>query len=294
MIEPRNTSTRLFLLLTALVILAAGCSTSRLATRAMVPVLENTREFALSSPSVETFTASLPSNLYLLEGLIATDPSNEKLRVNASMLYFSYAFAAVEDEDPAYASYLYHRGFMHGRAALLHGVKRADRWSGDTSEFSAMAGRFTVRDVPALAWTAANWAQYINLNLDSVTAIADIPRVVILLERACSLDGGYFEGLPYMMLGSIHAFRPPMMGGDPKASKENFERAFSISGGKFLLAKYFFARYYCYRIQDAELFSNTLTRILKEPDDLLPRYRLLNAIAKLRAERLLEEKDELF
>ncbi|MBI4721387.1 MAG: hypothetical protein HY770_09255, partial [Chitinivibrionia bacterium] len=95
-----------------------GCSTSRFATRAMAPIIENSKDFALTYPDVETFLQATPSNLFLLEGMIGRDPGNEDLRLTVSMLYFSYGFAKVEENDAAYASYVYLKGLEHASSVL--------------------------------------------------------------------------------------------------------------------------------------------------------------------------------
>ncbi len=260
----------------------------------MVPILENARDAALESKDVPTFRAAAPSNIFLIEGLIRTDPDNRRLRLSASMLYFSYGFAFIEEEDEAYASYLYLQGLSHGKAALFRNKKVREMWDGNVRTFSDMATFLNEKDLPALVWTAANWSQFVSLHLDSTEVLLDIPRVTVLLERAVELDGAYFEGLPHIILGSLHAFRPPLMGGSPEKSKENFDSAFEISERKFLLTNYFFARHYCYRIQDADMFKEMLEEILLQPLSILPRYRLLNEIAKRKGKILLGEVDELF
>ena len=108
------------------------------------------------------------------------------------------------------------------------------------------------------------------------------------------LDGAFFNGLPYIMLGSLHAFRPPLLGGSPEASLENFNRATEVSGGHFLLTHVFYAKYYCYRIQDGDEFEKTLVQVLRAPDREDDDFRLLNLIAKDKAAILLREKDDLF
>jgi hypothetical protein len=290
--KPSITALSLFSCL--LCIFATGCSTSRLAAGAMVPVLENARDAALGSNDYKTFEAAAPSNIFLLEGLIRTDPKNPRLRLAASMLYFSYAFAFVEEQDEVYASLLYLKGLSHGQAALSRNNKTRKMWDKPVDTFNEMTQYFRKKDTPAIVWTAANWSQFISLHLDSIDVLVDIPRVTALLERAAELDGGYFEGLPHIILGSLHAFRPPLMGGSPEKSKENFERANDLSGGKFLLSDYFYAKFYCYRVQDSDEFENALNGILSKPTSILPRYRLLNEIAKQKATRLLGEEDELF
>ena len=282
-------------LLALLCLAAMSCSRSKLAVGAMGPILDNTRDVALRSGDTRTFFAGIPANLILLEGLIETDPGNDGLRLNGAMLYFSYAFTFEDEEDLEYAATLYWRGFEHGKAVLLEDNKElAQAFDGTFDEFVAALDELDEKDMPALVWTVGNWSQYLGLNLDSMQELTQIPRAEAMLEKACAIDGGYFEGLPYTMLGSLHAFRPPMMGGKPEASQENFEKAFAVSNRRFLLAQLLYAKFYCYRIQDPDLFETTLLEVIEQPADIHPEYRLLNTIAQEKAATLLEEKDDLF
>jgi hypothetical protein len=278
----------------AVALSASSCSRSRMAVGAMVPILENTKSAAFSSSDVRTFNAATPSNLLLLEGLIRTEPDNERLRMSASMLYFSYAFTFDDPADAGYASMLYLKGLDHAKAALLRNEKIRSVWDKPYRDFAEGAKSVTARDLEATVWTAANWSQFIALHLDSTQVLTQIPKLVTLLQRAVEIDGTYFEGLPLMIMGSLHAFRPPMMGGDPEASRKSFEAAFAVSDRKFLLASYLYAKFYCYRIQDADEFEKTLRFVLEQPDSIMPEFRLLNALAKQKAATLLKEKDELF
>ncbi len=291
---PRATAAALAAVFILALSLLGGCSTSRLAAGAIVPILENARDAALLSSDVQTFRDAAPANIFLIEGLIRTNPNDPRLRLSACMLYFSYAFSFIEEEDEAYASLLYLRGFAHGKAMLFRRRKIREMWDGPYETFTDMLKYLKKKDIPAIVWTAANWSQFISLHLDSTAVLGDIPRVAALLERSVEIEGDYFEGLPYIMLGSLHAFRPPIMGGSPEKSLENFERAFEVSQGRFLLAKYLYSRYYCYRIQDADEFESTLEWILSRQLPIYPDHRLLNEIARRKANRLLREKDELF
>jgi hypothetical protein len=272
----------------------SGCSRAGLAVGAMTPILENTKVAAFASNDIRTFNAATPSNLLLLEGLIQTRPDNRSLRVTASMLYFSYAFTFDDPADADYASMLYSKGLEHGRSALFRNKKIAAAWDKPFVEFAEEMKGLTAKDLEPAVWTVANWSQIIALHLDSTQVLAQVPRIVALLERVIEVDGTFFEGLPYMIMGSLHAFRPPLMGGDPEASRENFEAALGVSDAKFLLASYFYAKFYCHRVQDADDFEKTLQYVISQPDTIMPEYRLLNAIARQKAARLLKEKDELF
>jgi len=277
----------------AMIAMLGGCSTSKMAVGAMVPILDNSKNAALRSNDIKTFYAATPGNIFLLEGLIETDPKNEDLRLTAAMIYFSYAFT-VGDDDPDYASLLYLKGFRHAENVLLRNKDLAAVWDAPFDEFAAGMPALDEDDVEALTWTVGNWSQFVGLHLDSTEVLTDIPRVNALLDRLVALDGTYFNGLPYIMLGSLHAFRPPMLGGNPEASLENFNRAMEVSGGNFLLAKVFYAKFYCYRIQDGDEFEETLVQVLQAPDREEDDFRLLNLIAKDKAATLLKEKDDLF
>lgn len=280
-------------LVLAIVLVATGCSTTKIAVNAFEPILENTKTASLASDDLRTFTAATPSNITLLEGLIETQPHKESFRIDVSMLYFAYAFTQ-GPSDEQYASLLYRKGFEHARTVLLKNQEFAAVWDAPFTEFEQGVSRIRSRDLEALVWTVANWSQFISLHLDSTEVLLAIPRVTALLERAVELDGSFFGSLPHIILGSLHAFRPPMLGGDPEASKANFETAIAQTDGRFLLAKYFFARFYCHRVLDDELFETTLRDVINQPDDLWPEYRLLNVLAIEKSRQLIKEKDDLF
>ncbi len=270
-----------------------GCSTSKFAAVAMVPVLDNARDVAMASNDVRTFRDAAPANLFLIEGLIATAPDDRGLRLNAAMLYFSYAFAFIEDNDRNYASLLYRKGFKHGQAAVTMNRRFIQDWDVRHDEFVKSLEKLKKDDVPSAVWAAINWVQFISLHLDSTAVLADISKVASLLERIAEIDGDYFEGITYAMIGSLHSFRPPMMGGSPQKSLENFEKAFAVND-TFMLSKYLFARFYLYRIQDAESFEETLTELIEGRVPTDNPYQLLNLIARQKSTLLLGEIDELF
>jgi len=273
----------------------SGCSTAKFSVgHVMVPVLNNARDAAMASDDLRTFQDGAAGNLFLMEGLIQTDPGNKDLRLNASMLYFSYAFSSFEETDPGYASQLYLKGVRHGRVILAKNKKFGANFEASFEEFEKTLPALRKQDVPAAVWTAANWAQFISLHLDSTAVLRDIPKVTALLERTAELDGAYFEGLPHVMVGSLHAFRPPMLGGSPEKSLASFEKAFAVAGDDFLLPRYFYARYYLYRIQDGDAFRETLAAVSATPEKAEDMYRLLNLIARNRSATLLGEADDLF
>ncbi len=274
--------------------LAGGCSTTKLAVGSMVPILEESVDAGLSSADLELVREGMPGNLVLLDGLIRTDPRPDLLALGAQ-LYFSYAFAFIEDEDPERARGLYRTGRDYGQRALGADKKvRSALAGGNPEALAAALERLDREDSPTLVWTAAAWASWANLSLDDPEAVADLPSIEVLLERAVELDEGYLHGVPPLLLGSFHAARPPILGGDPETARRYFTRAEEVGNGRLLLAPVFEARYYARSILDEELFTRLLNGALATPVDIAPDIRLLNAVAHRKARDLLAMRDELF
>lgn len=260
----------------------------------MVPILDASVEATYRASDVQTVKEGVPGNLLLVRGLTESEPGNEDLRSLATQMYFSYTAAFVEDEDPARARTLYDEGYRLGREGLM----RRD-WFREAEEAvplpdSAALRKMKKDDAPLLIWTIANWASWISLNVSDPEAVAQLPRLQAYLDRVLQVSPDYFEGLPHALAGSMNSIRPRMFGGDPEAGQRHFEEAFRISRGRMLLYRVFHARYYCRQMLDVECFDQSLREVLDAPDDLAPEYRLLNNVAREKARRLMEKRDELF
>ncbi|MDZ7375064.1 MAG: TRAP transporter TatT component family protein [candidate division KSB1 bacterium] len=237
---------------------------------------------------------AIASDLKLLEGLIKSDPNNEKFLLLACQGFASYALGFVEDQDPDRAKSLYLRGRDYGFKILHKNPLFQPALSGELDRLATALKKFDKSDVPALFWTANNWANWINLNLTDTDALADLPRVQLMMQRVIELDEGYFFGGAHLFFATIYASRPKLLGGDADKAQHHFSRCFEFAQEKFLLPYVYYARYYAPRTFDTELFTNTLQKVLATPDDILPEQRLPNAIAKRKASDLLQKIDELF
>lgn len=272
---------RLAIASSGLALLAAGCGmTQRLAVGSMVPVLENTAAAARERGDVKTVGEALPANLLLLDGLIRTDPRNVRLLSLGAFLYFGYALGWVEAGDPELASHYYATGRDYGLRALERHDDFRKGTQGNVAAFQSGLASLGKSDVPALAWTGANWARWLSLNLDSPAAIAEVPRIEALLDRLLELDPGFERGLPHALRGSYDALRPQLFGGDPERARREFEAALQISQRRMLLYLVFYAEFYCRQVLDEECFVRTLDEVAAAPDTLLPEQQLLNAIGR--------------
>ncbi len=281
----------LLLSLSALSLTLSGCTLKQLAVRSTAAIIEDTFAAFNEEEDPVLAEAAAASNLKLLEGLLKSDPANPKLLLLASRGFGGYAFAFTEEKDSDRAGRLYLRGRDYGlRLLRLHGFSPPGRLDAFQSAVKKLGGEA----VPAVFWTAYNWANWINLNQNSPRALADLPRAVALMQRVLKLDEKYFYGGAHVFFGSYYGGRPKIAGGDVRAARRHFERAVEISQGKFLLNWMFYARYFAIPSQDREVYVKLLRKVTKAPRGILPAERLANTIARRRAERMLDEVDEYF
>ena len=154
--------------------------------------------------------------------------------------------------------------------------------------------RLRERDAPYLFWAAAAWGSWIRMNLDSMDALAQLPRVERMMRRVIELDEAYYYGGAHLFMGIWFASRPRMAGGDLKKAQQHFLRAIDLGEGKFLMAHVYYANYYARPSLDRNLFVSTLEMVVESPPDVSPDLTLLNTVAQKRARELLSHVEEYF
>lgn len=273
----------------------SACSMNTLAIRATGSIIEYSMEAFFEESDVIFAETALQSHLKLLEGLIKGDPQNVNLLTTACQGFTSYALAFLEDTEPDRAGIHYLRAKEYGLRALeCRKAGFADAAQGPLDVFESMVKQCSIKELPALFWTANAWASWINLHLDSPAALADFSRVQWMMERVLELDNTFYYAGPHLFFGTAYGIRPVMFGGDPAKAKMHFETNLSLTESKFLLTYVYYAKFYAAKLDDPELFTTLLTHVLETPADILPQQRLVNEVAKLKAQHLLEKRDEYF
>ena len=143
-------------------------------------------------------------------------------------------------------------------------------------------------------WTASAWGAWISSHLESMTALAELPRVIHLMEWVLDRDESFRGGRPHVFLGVYHAARPKILGGDPVRSRQHFDRALELSSRHDLMMLVQMARYYARQVFDRELYVALLEEAMARPVDAVPELTLQNAAAQRQARALLDEVDEFF
>lgn len=283
------------ILLAAVCLACSACaSLDRYALRTTASMLERGRIAALEEPDYQLGRDSAAAQLKLVEGLLVSDPGNAGLRRLAAEGFGGYAFLFVEDSDPQRAKGLYLRGRDHALAALA----RSDAFKGlkdkGIEEFEAALKLARKADVPDLFWAGFGWGGMVNLSKDDSAALADLPKVVLLMRRVYELDPAFHFAGADLFFGVYYASRPPMLGGDPAKARTHFEWAHKITRGSYLMTHVLNARWYAVAVQDRELFTQLLTKVLESPSGALPEARLTDEAAKKKAAMHMEKIDDYF
>jgi TRAP transporter TatT component family protein len=181
----------------------------------------------------------------------------------------------------------------------------------------------------AILLAAMGMGSAINMNLDDPDYIAMVSTVQDMLKRIVVMDGdgamfvptdpakkkewdqaafdkryggksgsppadSVERAMPHVALGLMFSTVSEAVGGDPDQGKRHFERAIELTGGKFLLAKVFYARAYGRIRNNREFFRKTLVEVLQTNPAIYPEQRLANEIAHRRARRYLKLEKEWF
>jgi hypothetical protein len=237
---------------------------------------------------------ALPGNIKLLEVLLKNNPSNEKLLMLTSEGYSSYALAFLEDSDPVRAREFYLRGKEYGMRILDQDRELAEALTGPVEKLKAVLAQRGRETVPGAFWTAFGWGNYIYLSLQNTDAIADLPRTEALMQFVADTDSSYYYAGADLFLGTLYGSRPRIFGGNPEISRQHFARVLRITRGRLLLAYVYEARSYAVQTQDQPLFEHLLNIVDSTSVDVLPEFRLGNAIAKEKAKVWRAKEPNLF
>ncbi len=285
-----------WLLILSSFVFLSGCAHKAPIEQPTGSYLEDIYATANTNPDVEMFNSAMPPYLQYMDNLILP-VSPDLLYYRLSGAYYGYAFCFVEDTDKKEASSLY----LKGRDYALTELKRyrifftAMTYESTILEFKAsLPASFDKKHIQGLYWAAMNWAGWVNLNLATPEALADIPKVEAMLEFVILLDGSYNSGSAYAALGALHASRTKEQGGNPERAKDEFDAAFTYSGNSILLFHVMYAQYYAIQIQDKELFRKTLTTVLETPANTYPDKTFMNEVARKKAKVLLDNIDKYF
>lgn len=279
---------RFALLLFACLTAACG-SVMRKATRQFS---DNLTTAILDQDDIGTARDGVPAYLLLIDGLIEGDPQNPDVLLAGAKLYGAYAGGFIE--DPARAQRLSNRayGYAH-RALCVREKKLCDALDAPFDAYVETLKQVDSKDIATIYGFAAAWAGRIQVNSGDWNAIANLPKLQVLLERSNAIDASYDNGGAALYLGVINSIRPASLGGRPEEGKAYFEKALELSGGRNQMVRVLYAQFYARLVFDKALHDKLLDEVLAA-DPVAPKLTLINTLAKLKAKALLESGKDYF
>jgi tetratricopeptide (TPR) repeat protein len=285
---------RFLFFLLFLTTLLSSCSSRPMAVQVTLPLISSQIASMQEERDADLAEKAIPASLKMLEGLAKEDPENIWILQKLAEGFCGYAFSFLEDSEPGRASGLYLRGKDYAFRALEI-QSNGKSWKGlSLGEWTKRLKGITPSQQPSLFWAGQCWGSWLSLNLDSVEAFSVLPRIDWLMNRAVELDPDFHYAGPHLFLGAYYGGRSRMLGGDPDKARKHFEQALKITGGKYLLVSFLYAKTYAVQNQDRDLFTIQLKKVLEASYDVLPEQQLANQIAKRKAAALFREIDELF
>lgn len=293
---------------------ALGCMTN-LAAGSTVKVIGKASPAIARYEDPDLAEEAMPASISTMEGLLEIRPDDTTLRVTLARTYASYGFGFLEDrmeraqadDDEAQIEHYRKRAGMAYRRARELALGNLSIWEGDGGgaeghikkglpAFTEYLQQFDDPEdhTPTLFWAAYAWARYIGLNRDDVGALADLPFVNALADRAYALDHTFMGYAPHALRAGLIGTAPAQLGGRPEEAKKEFEAAIAGTGGKNLIYMVMEAQIVAVALQDRALYKKLLTTVLEAPVDIDIDQRLSNQIAKRRAARYLAAIDQLF
>jgi hypothetical protein len=270
-----------------------GCL-QQVAVSTVGSIIDDGFEAITEDSDLELARQALPANLKLLEVMLKNDPDNKRLLLLLAEGYNSYALGFVEDTDPDRARSLYQRATEYALRLLRQDEPMSRALDGSIDDLTLELSQRTRDDAPAIFWAAFGMGSYINLTLERADALAMLPKAETMMKFVAQVDSTFYHGGADMFLGTLYGSRPPMLGGNPDVARQHFERALRINGGTFLMTHVYFARSYAVQTQNEGLFDDLLATVKNTSLDVLPSFRLGNAIAQAKAKLLDSRKNDLF
>ncbi|HVN71434.1 MAG TPA: TRAP transporter TatT component family protein [Desulfomonilia bacterium] len=296
-----STTDRVVYLILPLIISASllgGCASTmaKMTVDGMKPLMEDMRSATNRNSDADLVRAAMPPILIQMDGFIMVSPENRYLLSSAAEANIGYAFLFVEDTDKMRAKGMYYKAREYAlRNLALNDTFKQALNQDDIQVFKKALKTIHKRDIAPLYFATNAWLSWINMSLaDDPDVLKNLPRVEAMMDRVLEVDDTFYHGGIHALMGVYSVSRPEMFGGQPEQAESHFREAFEISGSKYLLWQFLYAKYYAVQVRDRELFVSTLNKIIHAPDDILPEEAFVNAAVKQKARELLTHVDDYF
>ena len=244
-----------------------------------------------------TVRDGLPAYLLLIDGLVSGQEPGDKR--NASLLFaaaeLNGAYAGnFTGDDRERAKRIAAKALDYARrGTCAQDPVLCDQLDADVDAFTAAVKAAPAANIAGQYALAAAWVGFLQANSEDWGAIADLPKIEVLLNHVVATDPAHAKGMPRVYLGVLNSLRPEALGGKPETGRGHFEAAIAMSQGRNLYAKTLMAEYYARLVFDQALHDRLLEEVLAA-DPAEPGFTLTNVLAQERAKSLVASGKDYF
>lgn len=240
----------------------------------------------------ETVATALPAYLLMIDSFIESDPKNINMLQSGAKLYAAYASTFVN--EPSRTKKLSQRSLDYALSATcLQKQAACNIKSMKFDSFKQIIDSFNKENISTLFILGQSWAVWLQANKEDWNAIAELPRVRLIVEKVMAMDETYQQGSAHLYMGILQSLLPAALGGKPDIAKQHFEKAISLSDNKNLMAKVSYAEHYARLVFDQELHDRLLNEVINAKTEQ-PGMTLMNTLAQQKARQLLASGKDYF
>jgi hypothetical protein len=289
-------------LLICLAAFLASCSPKREAISLLADGLASGDGVMVTDDDPELVRAALPFGLKVYESLLIQVPEHQGLLEATAKGYTAYGYLLqqradmVDARDLAQARELRSRAEMHYRRGRDYALRALELGHPGLTEGlrndpdDALAST-TEADLSSLYWAGAAWAAAVSVAKDDMGLVGDLPLAGKLVGRVLALDETYGGGQAHEFFISYEGSRP---NGSAAQARAHYQRALALSQGMRASVHLALAESVVLREQNLAEFKALIDAALAVDPDREPSLRLVNTIARQRAEWLRARLPDLF
>ncbi len=253
------------------------------------------RDFAtavLNEDDPQLVREAAPSYLMMMDALLIHHADRPELLLAAAQLNSAYASSFVDDpvRAKAMSAKALHLAFS---ALCLRHPSLCTPQQKSVDQLSSSMQHMDKGDVPLLMTVGTVWAGWIQLRAADWNAVADLPRVRLLMQRVVEIEPDAQQGAPFLYLGAIDTLLPPALGGRQKQGIAELDEAVRRSDGHDLMAKVIMARQVARTNYDRPMHDRLLNAVVAA-DPHASGWTLENCLAQDEARKLLKSADDYF
>ena len=240
----------------------------------------------------DTVASAIPAYLLMIDSFIENDSNDPQMLLSGAKLYAAYASIFVDNEQRA--KKLSQRSLDYAmRATCIQNTAICQPKSIAFNEFKTEIETFDSSNIELLFALGQSWAVWLKAHSDDWNAVAELPRIRLILEKVLVLDENHQQGSAHLYMGVLHSLLPASLGGKPDIAKQHFEKAIALSNNTNLMAKVNYAEHHARLVFVQALHDKLLTEVIASNPEQ-PGMTLMNTLAQEKAKKLLASGKDYF